>query len=68
VLTGDDKLIVLGETGDLIVVEATPSGYRELSRKKVLGDRCWVQPALANGVIYCRNNAGELVALAAGGK
>jgi len=68
VLTGDNKLLVLTETGDLLVAEAAPSGYRELSRKKVLGDRCWVQPVLANGAIYCRNNQGELVALAAGGK
>jgi outer membrane protein assembly factor BamB len=68
VLTGDDKLLVLTEAGDLLLADATPSGYRELSRKKVLSDRCWVQPVLANGVIYCRNNQGELVALAAGGK
>jgi outer membrane protein assembly factor BamB len=68
VLTGDNKLLVLTETGDLLVAEATPTGYRELSRKKVLSDRCWVQPVLANGAIYCRNNQGELVALAVGGK
>jgi outer membrane protein assembly factor BamB len=66
VLTGDNKLLVLSEIGELIVAEAAPSGYQELTRKKVLGGRCWVQPVLANGTVYCRNNAGELVALAAG--
>ena len=68
ILTADSKLIVLTETGELLLADAAPDGYREHSRKKVLGDRCWVQPVLANGTIFCRNNAGELVALAASGK
>jgi hypothetical protein len=29
-----------------------------------LPSRCWVQPTVANGRIYCRNNTGEMVALA----
>lgn len=66
VLTGDAKLLVLTEDGDLVVAEAKPDAYKELSRAKVLGGRCWVQPVLANGIIYCRNNDGELVALDAG--
>jgi hypothetical protein len=63
VLTGDDKLVVLSEGGELIIAEASPAAYRELFRKKIIGGRCWVQPTFANGAIYCRNNAGELVAL-----
>lgn len=65
ILAGDGKLLILSEVGDLILSEANPRGYRELGRAKVLRDRCWVQPVLANGTIYCRNNSGELVALAA---
>lgn len=64
VLAGE-KLVVLTEVGDLLLAEASPSAYREIARKKVLTDRCWVQPVVANGVIYCRNNKGELVALSA---
>lgn len=63
ILTGDGKLVVLNEAGELMIAEAKPDAYREISRNKVLGGRCWVQPVLANGVIYCRNNDGELVAL-----
>ena len=37
--------------------------FAELGRKKVIDGRCWVQPVLADGVIYCRNNDGQLVAL-----
>ena len=62
------QLLILSETGDLILAEASPSAYKELGRKKVLSGRCWVQPAIANGKIFCRNNTGELIALAIGGK
>ena len=67
ILAGD-KLLALSEAGDLILADAAPQGYREIARKKVIGGRCWVQPALANGKVWCRNNTGELVALDLGSK
>ena len=48
ILAGD-RLPVLSENGDIILADAAPQGYREIARKKLLGGRCWVQPALANG-------------------
>ncbi len=63
ILVGD-KLLILTEIGELILAEATTAAFKELApRKKVLSGRCWVQPVLANGVIYCRNNSGDLIAL-----
>ncbi len=67
ILAGD-KLVVLTETGELILADAFATAYRELGRAKVLGDRCWVQPAMADGVLFCKNNRGELVALSMAGK
>jgi len=58
-----DKLLVLSETGDLVVATATPAGFKELARAKVLTGRCWVVPVLANGRLYVRNNTGDLVCL-----
>ena len=57
-------LLVLNERGELIVVEASPTNYREVARAQVLGGHCWVAPAVANGKIYCKNNQGSLVCLA----
>ena len=62
ILAGD-KLLILTETGDIVLADPSPSGYKEISRKHVLGARNWVQPTLANGRIFARNNKGELVAL-----
>lgn len=56
----DGHLIVLGEYGDLLLVEATPEAYRERARvdlrdadgKRLLRHPAWSPPALANGVLY----------------
>jgi len=67
-IVAGDKLLIMTEAGDLVVAAASGAAYRELARKKVLTGRCWVQPTLANGKVYCKNNTGELVALDLGGK
>jgi len=60
----DGKIVLLSEFGELIIGEAAPSGFKPALRQQVLGKRCWVQPTVANGRIFCRNNNGDLVALA----
>ncbi len=63
-IVSDGRLIVISEQGELVIAQASPAGYKELSRAKVLdGDVCWTPPALANGLIYCRNHAGDVVCL-----
>jgi hypothetical protein len=54
-------LIVLDEGGNLRLVAATPAAYRELAHARVLEGPCWTAPVLANGLLFCRNNAGDLV-------
>ena len=56
-------LLALNERGELIVADASPTGYRELARAQVLGGHCWIAPAVADGKIYCKNNQGSLVCL-----
>lgn len=51
-----NHLLVLGEKGDLALVEATPEAYREKGRIKALeSDRAWTPPALAGGRLYVRD-------------
>ncbi len=63
VIIADGKLIALGGTGELRVAPATPAGFKPTARAQVLGGRCWTAPVLANGLIYCRNSRGDLVAV-----
>jgi outer membrane protein assembly factor BamB len=62
-IVADHKIIMLSDTGELVVGEASPAPFTPISRAKVLGQWCWGAPTLANGRIYCRNNPGDLVCL-----
>ena len=63
-IAADGKLIVLGEAGELRFVEVSPRKYNEISTMTTgLTRLCWTPPVLANGVIYCRNDKGTLVAV-----
>ena len=57
--TGDDKLLMLDDAGNLILLQPDPAGYKELSRAKVCGET-WAHPALADGRVYVRDGR-ELV-------
>lgn len=59
----DGKLVILSEPGELLIGDASPAGFQPALRQNVLPPRCWVQPTVANGRVFCRNNTGELVAL-----
>ena len=51
----NDKLVALSDSGELVIVEATPDDYKEISRDKVLSGKCWSMPAINNGKIYLRS-------------
>lgn len=61
-ILADGHLIVLSERGKLLLVEATPAGYREKGNAQVLSGKCWTAPTLANGRLYLRNEE-QLLAL-----
>jgi outer membrane protein assembly factor BamB len=68
VILADGKLLVQREEGELVVAEASPEGYTELGRAKVIEGPCWAVPALADGKVYCRNNDGKVVCVRVGPK
>ncbi len=53
--TGDNKLLLLEEKGDLVLLDPDPKEYRELARSKVCG-HTWAHAALANGRLYLRDD------------
>jgi outer membrane protein assembly factor BamB len=63
----DGHLIILGERGNLALVEATPAGYKEKSSAEVLRGKCWTMPTLAGGKLYVRNQS-EMLCLDMVGK
>jgi len=62
--TGDDKLLLLDDQGQLALVEPGPKAYRELCRSRVCGST-WAHPALSDGRLYVRDER-ELICLQLG--
>jgi len=54
-LVAGNNIIMLTDTGALIQFVADPKEYHEISRTQVCGNN-WTNPALADGVIYVRDN------------
>jgi outer membrane protein assembly factor BamB len=57
----NDSLLVLDSTGELRLVAASESGYKELGRAHFVG-KTWASPAYADGRLFVRD-ATKLVAL-----
>jgi outer membrane protein assembly factor BamB len=66
-LYADGHLVVLGEYGNLALVEATPAGYKEKASAQILKGKSWTMPTLANGKLYLRNQS-EMLCLDVTGK
>lgn len=63
IIAAGDRLVVLGEKGELSVVRASPAKFELLARSQVIGGKCWTAPVLAQGRLYVRNAKGDLVCL-----
>lgn len=59
----DDKLVVLTEKGELVIAPAIANEFKPLLRARLLDKRCWVQPTLSDGLVFVKNNEGDLACL-----
>lgn len=50
-----DKLIVLSDAGEVVIVKVSTEGYQELARAAVLDGKCWSTPAYSDGCIFVRS-------------
>lgn len=57
----NDHLIVLSDSGELVLAKLSPDAFHELGRVRVMEEQCWTVPTLCNGLIYCRGAEGTLV-------
>jgi outer membrane protein assembly factor BamB len=48
-------VLVLSDSGDLVLVKATPTAYTEVARSHVLAGKCWNYASISNGRIYARS-------------
>ena len=57
-----DRLLVLKENGELLVVAASPQAFRLIAKARILAPTVRAYPALADGRLFARNQK-ELVAV-----
>lgn len=57
----DGKILWITGTGELVIAEASPDGYKELARAQITGGKVWTAPVLSNGRLYVRTAKGDLV-------
>ena len=50
-----DRLVIVRETGELVIAEASPDRFTPLARAPVLPPVIRAYPAIANGLLYVRN-------------
>lgn len=50
-------LIVLSETGEVVLLAADPQEHRELARYQAIEGKTWNHPAIAQGLLYVRNGS-----------
>jgi outer membrane protein assembly factor BamB len=60
VLVAGGKLLVLVESGELILAQPDPKQFKSLGKVQVNRKPCWAPPAFANGLFYSRNNDGKV--------
>jgi outer membrane protein assembly factor BamB len=57
IIAGGGMLLVLSEGGALVLVEPTPTGYREKARASLLSKPVRAAPALSEGRLYARDGS-----------
>jgi outer membrane protein assembly factor BamB len=55
ILVGD-LLLLMAESGDVVLLEPNPNEQREIARFKVFSDKTWNPPALAGDLLLVRND------------
>lgn len=51
-----DRLLIVKETGDLLLADASPQAFKPVAQAKILAPTVRALPAIADGLVYVRND------------
>lgn len=60
VAAADGRLIVISDSGELLIGPASAQGFVPSARAPVVSGKCWTVPVLCDGRIYCRTADGTV--------
>jgi outer membrane protein assembly factor BamB len=49
------KLVALSDSGQIVLIDPTPEGYKEICRMQAVAGKCWSTPTLSEGHLYVRS-------------
>lgn len=52
-----NRLVATTDSGELVVIEPTPTAYKEIARADVIEGKVWASPALSDGQILLRSTS-----------
>jgi outer membrane protein assembly factor BamB len=55
VIMAGEQLVATTDYGDLVLIEPTPSAFRELARRRVIDGKVWATPAISDGQLLLRS-------------
>ena len=64
-LLAGENILVLTESGDVVILKATPEGHQEIASFSAIEGKTWNHPAIAGGILLVRN-AREMAAFRLG--
>jgi len=51
-----NTLLILSEKGEVVLLEATPEGMKEIARIKAIDGKTWNHPVISHGKLFVRNS------------
>jgi len=51
----DRQVLALSDAGERVMMDATPTGYKEVARADVLPGKCWTTPVVSGGRVFVRS-------------
>jgi outer membrane protein assembly factor BamB len=55
VILVNDKLIAIADDGQVVMIDAVSTGYKEIGRMKVVEGKTWTTPAFSDGRVYVKS-------------
>jgi hypothetical protein len=55
-LEASKLLLIIGEQGELVLLQATPDGHKELAKMQGLEGKTWNHPVVIGDRLYLRNS------------
>ena len=49
------KLVALSDSGQIVLIDPSPEGYKEISRMQAVSGKCWSTPTISEGRLYVRS-------------